>query len=200
MSQYLIKDRESCLYKYLSLLHIHSFQIESLAQMFSCEFYEISKNTFFTEILEPSKYLPVQSHRNTRKRCEICSKLTLKTERHLLLRCEVFIVNSEQISHLFVVFLSLTWGMFYLLGKLKPTIIKSILSFSFVIAFMATEIVNVLSFWVTYENSEKYETMASYAFLVFEIDILLTHWMKSVQIWSFMARNFPYSIRIRGNK
>ena len=49
MSQYLIKDREFCLYKYLSLLHIHSFQIESLAQMFSCEFYEISKNTFFTE-------------------------------------------------------------------------------------------------------------------------------------------------------
>ena len=34
MSQYVIKDREFCLYKHLSLLHIHSFQIESLAQMF----------------------------------------------------------------------------------------------------------------------------------------------------------------------
>ena len=44
------------------------------------------------------------SNINTRKRCEICSTLTIKTPkgRHWN-RCSVFIVNSEHIFHLFVV-------------------------------------------------------------------------------------------------
>ena len=45
-------------------------------------------------------YLCTANNRNTRKRCEICSELTIKTpERH------VFIVNFEHISHLFLVLL-----------------------------------------------------------------------------------------------
>ena len=41
-------------------------------------------------------------NRNTRKMCEICSKLTIKTpERRQWHRSGVFIVNFEHISHLF---------------------------------------------------------------------------------------------------
>ena len=44
------------------------------------------------------------SNRNTRKRCEICSKLTIATqEQHQSRHSSVFIVNFEHISHLFLV-------------------------------------------------------------------------------------------------
>ena len=44
--------------------------------------------------------------KNTRKRCEVCPKLTIKTlELHL---SDVFIVDYEHVSHLFLVFLLLT--------------------------------------------------------------------------------------------
>ena len=47
--------------------------------------------------------------RNTRARCEICSKLTIKTpERCHWRRSGVFIVNLEHISHLVLVFLLIT--------------------------------------------------------------------------------------------
>ena len=48
-------------------------------------------------------YLFKVNNRNTRKKCEICSKLTIKIlerRRH----CCVFIVNFEHILHLFLVF------------------------------------------------------------------------------------------------
>ena len=46
---------------------------------------------------------------NTRKRCKICSKLTIKTlEERQLRRSSVFIVNFENILHLFLVFLLMT--------------------------------------------------------------------------------------------
>ena len=46
--------------------------------------------------------------RSTRQRCEICSKLTVKTpERRLWRRSCVFIVSFEHISYLFLVFLLL---------------------------------------------------------------------------------------------
>ena len=49
------------------------------------------------------------NNRNTRKRCEICSKLTIKTpEQRQWRRSGVFIVNFEHISHLALVFLLLT--------------------------------------------------------------------------------------------
>ena len=60
------------------------------------------------------------NNRNTRTRCEICSKLTIKTpkQRHWR-RSGVFIVNFEHISHLAPVFLLLTlpaWKVLYLDG------------------------------------------------------------------------------------
>ena len=46
---------------------------------------------------------------NTRARCEICAKLTIKTpERRHWRRSGVFIANFEHISHLVLVFLLLT--------------------------------------------------------------------------------------------
>ena len=57
-------------------------------------------------------YLLNVNNRNTRTRCEICSKLTIKTpERRQWRRSGVFIVNFEHISHLAVVFLLLTPDM-----------------------------------------------------------------------------------------
>ena len=55
------------------------------------------------------------NNRNTRARCEICSKLTIKTpERRHWHRSAIFIVNFERISHLVLVFPLLT------LSKLMP--------------------------------------------------------------------------------
>ena len=49
------------------------------------------------------------NNRNTRTRCEICSKLTIKTpERRQWRRFGVFIFNLEHISHLVLMFLLLT--------------------------------------------------------------------------------------------
>ena len=49
------------------------------------------------------------NNRNTRTRCEICSKLTIETpERRQWCRSGVFIVNLEHLSHLVLVFLLLT--------------------------------------------------------------------------------------------
>ena len=54
-------------------------------------------------------YMFKVNNRNTRTRCEIYSKLTIKTpERCLWRRSGVFIVNFEHISHLVLVFLLLT--------------------------------------------------------------------------------------------
>ena len=53
-------------------------------------------------------YLFKVNNRNTRTRCEICSKLTINTpERRQWRRSGVFIVNFEHISHLALVFLLL---------------------------------------------------------------------------------------------
>ena len=57
--------------------------------------------------IHPSKHLPVQhNNRSTRKKCEICPKLTIKTpeRRHQLLLCAC-IINFEQLSQVFLVFL-----------------------------------------------------------------------------------------------
>ena len=55
------------------------------------------------------------NNRNTRARCEICSKLAIKiTERRHLRLSGTFIVNSGHISHLIVVFLLLTFWVWFL--------------------------------------------------------------------------------------
>ena len=54
-------------------------------------------------------YLFKFNNNNTRKRCEICLKLTIKTpERRPSPHSDIFIVNSEHILHFFLVFLLLT--------------------------------------------------------------------------------------------
>ena len=61
---------------------------------------------------QASIYLLKVNKRNIRRRCEIYSKLTIKTpERRHCHRPGVFIVNFEHISHLVLVFLLLTLNM-----------------------------------------------------------------------------------------
>ena len=63
--------------------------------------YALSQNKFTAYI-----YLFKVNNRKTRRRCEICSKLTIKIEeRRQWGRFGVFIVNFEHITHLFLVFL-----------------------------------------------------------------------------------------------
>ena len=57
----------------------------------------------------PGIYLFKANNRNTKTKCEICSKLTINTpERRQWRRSGVFIVNFEHISDLALVFLLLT--------------------------------------------------------------------------------------------
>ena len=70
------------------------------------------KNSNFFQNAHPSRHLAVQSFNKsiTKTRCEICSKLTIKTpERHQWRRFGVFIVNIEHISLLVLLFLLLVW-------------------------------------------------------------------------------------------
>ena len=65
-------------------------------------------------------YLLKVNNRNTRTRCEICSKLTIKTpERPQWRRSHVFIVNFDHISQLVLVFAILTLNMYMLTGSLN---------------------------------------------------------------------------------
>ena len=57
------------------------------------------------------------NNRNTRRRCEICSKSTTETPERLRRRSGVFIVNFVSISHFFLVFLLLTWTIKCYLGR-----------------------------------------------------------------------------------
>ena len=69
------------------------------------------KSCVFTWKILDRRLLKV-NNRNNRKRCEICSKLTIKTaERQHSRRSGVFIVNFEHISHNILVFLLLTLNM-----------------------------------------------------------------------------------------
>ena len=73
-----------------------------------------SKNVFPEHLLySPAGiYLLKVNIRNTRLRCEMCSKLTIKTpEQYHWRRSGVFTVNFEHISYLVLVFLLLTLNM-----------------------------------------------------------------------------------------
>ena len=60
-------------------------------------------------MLQLYNYMVNVNNRNTRTRCEICSKLIIKApERCQWLRSGVFIVNFEHISHVVLMFLLLT--------------------------------------------------------------------------------------------
>ena len=65
------------------------------------------------------------SNKNTRKRCEICSKVTIKTpEQSQWRRSGVFIVTFEHISHLFLAFLLLTLNNLMLAGIAPSHLLK----------------------------------------------------------------------------
>ena len=65
----------------------------------------MKKRPFVYNALPAVVYLLKVNKRNTITRCEICSKLTIKTsERRHWGRSDVFIVNFEHISHLALVF------------------------------------------------------------------------------------------------
>ena len=58
------------------------------------------------------------TNRNTRTRCEIYSKLTIKIpERRHWCRSGIFVVNFEHISHLVLVYLLLTFNMYLPAGE-----------------------------------------------------------------------------------
>ena len=63
---------------------------------------------FFKRIAPGTTDLLKVNNRNTRTRCKICSKLTIKTTRR---RSGVLIINFEYFSHLFLVFLLITLNM-----------------------------------------------------------------------------------------
>ena len=67
--------------------------------------------TFSLEIYCSNKQIHAQNYnRNTGKRCEICSELSIKTtELCHRRRLFVFIANCEHISHVFMVFLFRLW-------------------------------------------------------------------------------------------
>ena len=56
-----------------------------------------------------SEYMVKVNNRNTRTSCEICSKITIKTQKRRYCRhSDVFVVNIKRVSHLFLVFILLT--------------------------------------------------------------------------------------------
>ena len=66
-------------------------------------------NLMFYMIVSVGIYLLKVNNRNTRTRCEICAKLTIKIpERRHWRRFGIFIVTFELISHVVLVFLLLT--------------------------------------------------------------------------------------------
>ena len=70
-----------------------------------------------TDTIPANIYLFKVNNRNTRKRCEIYLKLTIKTSQQCHWhRSGVFIVNFEHISYLFLVFLFLTFNMYLFAG------------------------------------------------------------------------------------
>ena len=62
----------------------------------------------FFSVVPANIYLFKVNNRNTRKSCEICSQLPIKTPERHWRRSGLFIVNFDHTSHLFPVFLLLT--------------------------------------------------------------------------------------------
>ena len=92
------------------------YLIKKSLHLFSWCNNQVSKPFGWKEaILKPSRQLHV-NNRNIRKRCEICSKLTIKTPWR---RSGVFIVHFEHISHLVLVFPLLTLSRKMSAGKVE---------------------------------------------------------------------------------
>ena len=97
-----------------------SHQRCSIKKMLS-EILKNSKENIFTRVFFWIKLrgsgLPEVNNRNTRKRCKMCSMLTLEIlEKHHWSRYGVFIVNFEHISHIFLVLFCSLWAVKCFLG------------------------------------------------------------------------------------
>ena len=91
------------------LFHFNFRQVLSHQKAFQVYYMYIFLYFILLLLTPPVIYLRKVSNRNTKTRCEICSKLTINTpERRQWCRSGVFIVNFEHISHLVLVFLLLT--------------------------------------------------------------------------------------------
>ena len=102
------KHNVACLDRLCNLPFIDQMRFDAYAVL--CGILGKNLSIFICKYRYPSKiYVVKVNNRNTRKKCEICSKLTIKTsELRQWCRSGVFIVNVEHISHLFLVFLLLT--------------------------------------------------------------------------------------------
>ena len=96
-------------------LIVSNYHLIGLLSIFTGNYSEVLSFTIYEALTEPqapnpaSIYLLKVDKRKARKRCEICSKLTIKTpERRHWGHSGVFIGNFEHISHLVLVFLLLT--------------------------------------------------------------------------------------------
>ena len=88
----------------------------------------VFSENYFSQNLA-GNYLLRVSNRNTRARCEICSKLTIKTPEQCKWHCSsVFNVDFEHILHLVLVFLLLTLKMSLPAGKLQTKVHKTFIS------------------------------------------------------------------------
>ena len=104
-----------------------SEKVRSSSNFFIHKFKDSEKvltiNLFLVKTIYPANiYLFKINNKNTRKTCEICSKLTTKTAewRHWR-RSGVFVINSEHISHLVLVLLLLTLKTLMLAGYIVFT-------------------------------------------------------------------------------
>ena len=89
------------------------------------------------------------SNRNIRKKCEICSKLSIKIpERRQWHRSGVFIDNFEHISHVFLAFLLLNMNMSMLTGYLF--LCNYVWPVSFLVLFQLHELQPMISQYAKY--------------------------------------------------
>ena len=102
------RSQASCTLSTLSILSIVSF-----LHCINIKQFPTTNNIPAEVFVYPGgNYLLKFNNRSTRTRCEICSKLTIKTpKRRHWRRSGVFIVNFEHISHHILVFLLLTLNM-----------------------------------------------------------------------------------------
>ena len=71
----------------------------------SAYLYTLGNDIYAGKNSSTNNYLFIDNNSNTRKTCEICLKLTIKS---LQRRSAVFIVNFERISYLFTLFSSVS--------------------------------------------------------------------------------------------
>ena len=106
LNTYLCWDIVSIFDHYYLILHINQIKDGITKKSKTFRSFQVNKNL-------ANIYLLKFKEGNTRKRCEICSKLTIKRlERRQCRRSSVFVFNLEYISHLSIMFILLTLSMY----------------------------------------------------------------------------------------